>query len=94
MAVNGAVEVAIAGKRSDISFHALEHEVAVHYVRHSCLPGDSMMAGGLIALMKGRQARSGKHRLRAAHTHVRAANNSPSLATQLEKAGQLPSTAI
>jgi uncharacterized protein YyaL (SSP411 family) len=60
MSVNGAVEVAIAGKPGEKSFAELEHEVAVNYVPSLVLAGGTHSAGDRIALLEGREARRGK----------------------------------
>jgi uncharacterized protein YyaL (SSP411 family) len=52
--VNGAVEVAIAGKPGEKSFEALRHEVAIQYVPSLVLAGGTDTTG--IALMEGRAA--------------------------------------
>jgi len=58
MALNGAVEVAIAGSPGDESFMALESEVARHYVPSLVLAGGP--PGGSIALLDGRVSRKGR----------------------------------
>ncbi|HVF39985.1 MAG TPA: thioredoxin domain-containing protein [Gemmatimonadaceae bacterium] len=60
MAVNGAVEVAIAGNPKDRAFKLLEHEVATHYVPSLVLAGGTNDGEVQIALLEGREARSGK----------------------------------
>ena len=94
MAVNGAVEVAIAGKRNDRSFYALEHEVAAHYVPSLVLAGGLDDAGGFIALMKGRQARSGKATAYVCRSYAceEPATTPEVLAVQLEQAGRIQTT--
>ena len=91
MAVNGAVEVAISGKRDDKTFHALEHELATHYVPSLALAGGSDDAGGLIALMEGRQARAGKATAYVCRSYTceEPATTPEVLATQLEHAGRV-----
>jgi uncharacterized protein YyaL (SSP411 family) len=59
MAVYGAVEVAIAGDRSDARFATLEREVAVHYVPSLVLAGGNPDARGPVALLADRVARDG-----------------------------------
>ena len=90
MAVNGAVEVAIAGKKGDKGFRALEQEVAIHYVPSLVLAGGTDDAGGLIALMEGRQARSGKATAYVCRSYAceEPATAPAVLASQLDKAGQ------
>ncbi len=94
MAVNGAVEVAIAGRRDDKEFHALEHEIAVHYVPSLVLAGGRDDAGGLIKLMEGRQARSGKATTYVCRSYAcgEPATTPAALAAQLETAGRLDQT--
>ena len=91
MAVNGAVEVAIAGKRNDKAFHALEHEVAVQYVPSLVLAGGADDAGGLIKLMEDRQARSGKATAYVCRSYAceEPATSPEVLAMQLEQAGRI-----
>ncbi len=94
MAVNGAVEVAITGKRGDKEFGALEHEVAVHYVPSLVLAGGSDDADGLIALLKDRQAGSRKAKAYVCRSYrcEEPATTPEVLAAQLEKAGLVTPT--
>ena len=91
MAVNGAVEVAIAGKRNDKAFLALEHEVSVQYVPSLVLAGGPDDAGGLIKLMEDRQARSGKATAYVCRSYAceEPATSPGVLAMQLEQAGRI-----
>ncbi len=57
MGVNGAVEVAIAGRPGSKSFTALEHEVAVNYVPSLVLAGGSFGESDRIKLLEGRETR-------------------------------------
>lgn len=59
MAVNGAVEVAIAGTPGSRDFRALEHEVSARYVPSLVLAGGQDDSGG-IGLMEGRHVRGGQ----------------------------------
>ena len=89
MAVNGAVEVAIAGVPADKSFRALAHEVSVHYVPSLVLAGGST-AGG-IALMDERKPTGAKATAYVCRSYAcEAPAASPDvLASQLEKAGRI-----
>ena len=91
MAVNGAVEVAIAGKRDDKTFHALEHEVATHYVPSLALAGGTDDSAGLIALMDGRHSPRGKATAYVCRSYAceEPATTPQILATQLEHAGRI-----
>ena len=92
MAVNGAVEVAIAGKPGEKSFAALEHELAVHYVPSLVLAGGS--ATGNIALLEGRGPRGGKATAYVCRFYAcdEPATSASLLASQLEKAGRVETT--
>ena len=59
MTVHGAVEVAIAGDRSDAHFATLEREVAAHYVPSLVLAGGDPETRGPVALLADRVARDG-----------------------------------
>jgi uncharacterized protein len=59
MAVNGAVEVAIAGQPADARFETLEREVAAHYVPSLVLAGGSPENGGRVSLLANRVSRDG-----------------------------------
>jgi len=89
MAVNGAVEVAIAGKPDDKRFAALEREVAAHYVPSLVLAGGEERNSPGIALLKGKPARSGKATAYVcrAYTCDEPVTDAESLGSQLEKAG-------
>jgi len=91
MAVHGAVEVAIAGDRNDRSFKLLEHEVASHYVPSLILAGGDD-AGTGIALMEGREARSGKATAYVCRSYTcdEPATDPAVLANQLEAASRAP----
>jgi len=91
MAVNGAVEVAIAGKPGEASFKSLEHEVALHYVPSLVLAGGVPDAGVRIALLEGREARAGKATAYVCRSYAcgEPATSAAMLADQLEKAGYI-----
>ena len=93
MAVNGAVEVAIAGKPGEKTFAALEHEVASHYVPSLVLAGGSSPADQ-IALLAGREPRSGKATAYVCRSYAceEPATTPAVLASQLEKAGAVATT--
>ena len=93
MAVNGAVEVAIAGKPREKTFAALEHEVARHYVPSLVLAGGNSPADQ-IALLAGREARSGKATAYVCRSYAceEPAATPAILASQLEKAGAVATT--
>jgi uncharacterized protein YyaL (SSP411 family) len=89
MAVNGAVEIAIAGTPGETSFRALEHEVAVHYVPSLILAGGDSADG--IALMEGRAPRDegATAYVCRSYTCDAPATSASVLAAQLEKAGKI-----
>ncbi|HMA19817.1 MAG TPA: thioredoxin domain-containing protein, partial [Gemmatimonadaceae bacterium] len=89
MAVNGAVEVAIAGVPKAKSFEALRHEVATHYVPSLVLAGGA--PGNGIALMEGRLPVNGTATAYVCRSYAcEAPATSPSiLASQLDNAGRL-----
>jgi uncharacterized protein len=91
MAVNGAVEVAIAGVPAEKSFKALAHEVAVHYIPSLVLAGGSS-AGG-IALMEGRGPTGTRATAYVCRSYAceAPATTPAALASQLEKAGRITS---
>src|SRR5688500_10860996 len=91
MAVNGAVEVAIAGDPEDKRFTELERVVAAHYVPSLILAGGKDASGG-ITLLEGRQARRGKATAYVcrAYTCDEPVSDPKQLGTQLEKAGRMP----
>ena len=91
MAVNGAVEVAIAGVPAEKNFKALSHEVAIHYVPSLVLAGGS--PGGGIALMESRATTGTKATAYVCRSYAcEAPASSPGvLASQLEKAGRITS---
>ena len=60
MAVNGAVEVAIAGKPGSDDFTQLEREVAKHYVPALVIAGGDPAKADRIALLRDRPMQSGK----------------------------------
>ena len=92
MAVNGAVEVAIAGVPADKSFKALAHEVASHYVPSLVLAGGSSAAG--VALMEGRTPTGTKATAYVCRSYAceAPATSAELLASQLEKAGRITSS--
>jgi uncharacterized protein YyaL (SSP411 family) len=59
MAVNGAVEVAIAGQPANARFEILESEIAAHYVPSLVLAGGSPESGGRVSLLANRISRDG-----------------------------------
>ena len=89
MAVNGAVEVAIAGVPKTKGFEALRHEVATHYVPSLVLAGGA--PGNGIALMDGRLPVNGTATAYVCRSYsCEAPATSPSmLASQLDNAGRL-----
>ncbi len=91
MAVNGAVEIAIAGRPGDKAFNALQHEVAVHYVPSLILAGGTPEAGSPISLLAGREQRSGKATAYVCRSYScdEPATTPAVLAGQLELAGRL-----
>jgi len=91
MAVNGAVEVAIAGNPKDRSFKALEHEVASHYLPSLVLAGGTDDGEVQIALLEGRKARSGKATAYVCRSYAceTPATEPAVLAAQLKTAGKI-----
>ena len=91
MAVNGAVEVAIAGVPAEKSFKALAHEVAVHYVPSLVLAGGSN--AGAITLLEGRPATGSRATAYVCRSYAcdEPATSAAILAAQLEKAGRITS---
>ena len=89
MAINGAVEVAIAGNRNDRRFRLLEHEVATHYVPSLVLAGGNGEGG--IALMDGRMPRSGEPTAYVCRSYAcdEPATDPAVLARQLDAAGRV-----
>jgi uncharacterized protein YyaL (SSP411 family) len=89
MAVNGAVEVAIAGVPAEKNFKALLHELATHYVPSLVLAGGSEESG--IALMEGRVTARGKATAYVCRSYTceEPATDAGLLASQLENAGRL-----
>ncbi|HEY4956027.1 MAG TPA: hypothetical protein VII02_14190, partial [Gemmatimonadaceae bacterium] len=59
MAVNGAVEVAIAGQPANARFEILESEIAAHYVPSLVLAGGSPESSGRVSLLANRVSRDG-----------------------------------
>ena len=91
MAVNGAVEVAIAGKPGDKSFVALEHEAAVHYVPSLVLAGGLSRKDDRIALLEGKEARKGKATAYVCRSYAceEPATSPQVFASQLQVAGRI-----
>ena len=89
MAVNGAVEVAIAGVPAEKNFKALMHELATHYVPSLVLAGGSEESG--IALMEGRVTARGKATAYVCRSYAceEPAADPQLFASQLENAGRL-----
>jgi len=92
MVTNGAVEVAIAGNRSDAAFRALEAEVASRYVPSLVLAGGIESAG--IALMDGREARNGQPTAYVCRSYAceEPVSEPAALGAQLDKAGRIQPT--
>ena len=90
MAVHGAVEVAIAGGRSDARFGALEREVAAHYVPSLVLAGGDPEARGPVALLADRVARDGVPTAYVCRSYTcdTPVTDADALAGQLENAGR------
>ncbi len=88
MSTNGAVEVAIAGNRSDASFLALERVVADRYIPSLVLAGGK--EGPPVALLDGREARNGKATAYVCRSYAceEPASTPAALAEQLEMAGR------
>lgn len=93
MAVNGAVEVAIAGSSSDSTFKSLSHVVATHYVPSLVLAGGTDSEG--IALMEGRQATKDGATAYVCRSYACEvpATSAAMLASQLAKAGRITAIA-
>ena len=91
MAVNGAVEVALAGKPGDPAFRALEHETATRYVPSLVLAGGLHSSEPRIALLEGRDSSNGKATAYVCRSYAcEAPATSPAvLAGQLENAGRI-----
>jgi len=89
MAINGAVEVAIAGNRNDRRFRLLEQTVATHYVPSLVLAGGN--GDGRIALMDGRMSRSGEPTAYVCRSYAcdEPATDPAVLARQLDAAGRV-----
>jgi uncharacterized protein len=60
MLINGAVELAIVGEPGDAGFEALARVAANHYVPSLVLAGGAPTSDPTIALLEGRDARSGR----------------------------------
>ncbi|MBA3340766.1 MAG: thioredoxin domain-containing protein [Gemmatimonadaceae bacterium] len=91
MAVNGAVQVAIAGDPNDDAFRLLEREVATHYVPSLVLAGGDTDNDVEIALLEGRETRSGKPTAYVCRSYAceEPAMSPEVLAAQLETAGRI-----
>jgi uncharacterized protein YyaL (SSP411 family) len=89
MAVNGAVEVAIAGVPAEKNFKSLLHEIATHYVPSLVLAGGSEESG--IALLEGRTASRGKATAYVCRSYAceEPAVDPALLVSQLENAGRI-----
>ncbi len=89
MAVNGAVEVAIAGVPAEKNFKSLLHEVAIRYVPSLVLAGGSEESG--IALLEGRAATRGKATAYVCRSYAceEPAVDPTVLVSQLENAGRI-----
>jgi hypothetical protein len=88
MAVNGAIEVAIAGIPGSGDFQALVHETAVNYVPSMVLAGGRDTEG--IALMEGRGVTNGAATAYVCRSYAcDEPTSSPAvLAAQLQNAGR------
>jgi uncharacterized protein len=60
MELNGAIQIALMGKRTDPAFLALERVVAEQYVPSLVLAGGEPGDDGLVKLLEGRSLRDGK----------------------------------
>ena len=91
MMVNGAVEVALAGKPGDRNFRALEHEVAMHYVPSLVLAGGLPEGQEAIALLAGREPKGGHATAYVCRSYAcdEPATSPAMLAGQLESAGRI-----
>ena len=89
MAVNGAVEVAIAGLPGTKNFQGLLHEVATRYTPSLVLAGGADTSG--IALMEGRTAPRGGATAYVCRSYAceEPATSPAMLASQLESAGRI-----
>jgi uncharacterized protein YyaL (SSP411 family) len=89
MAVNGAVEVAIAGVPAEKNFRSLLHQVATQYVPSLVLAGGSDESG--VALMRGRTVTRGKATAYVCRSYAceEPASDPQVLASQLENAGRI-----
>ncbi|MEO5588279.1 MAG: thioredoxin domain-containing protein [Gemmatimonadaceae bacterium] len=91
MAVNGAVEVALAGTPGDPAFEALRHEVAIRYVPSLVLAGGG--SDETIALMEGRKTVNGHATAYVCRSYAceAPATDAATLAEQLQRAGIITS---
>jgi uncharacterized protein YyaL (SSP411 family) len=89
MAVNGAVEVAIAGVPAEKTFQALRHEVSTHFIPSLVLAGGSGTNG--IALMEGRSTTKGKAIAYVCRSYAceEPATTPQLLSSQLQNAGRI-----
>jgi uncharacterized protein YyaL (SSP411 family) len=89
MAVNGAVEIAIAGVPAEKNFQALKHEVSVNFVPSLVLAGGSSSNG--IALMHGRSTTKGKAIAYVCRSYAceEPATTPQMLSSQLQNAGRI-----
>jgi uncharacterized protein YyaL (SSP411 family) len=89
MAVNGAVEVAIAGVPAEKTFQALKHEVSTHFIPSLVLAGGSGTNG--IALMEGRSTTKGKAIAYVCRSYAceEPATTPQLLSSQLQNAGRI-----
>jgi uncharacterized protein YyaL (SSP411 family) len=89
MAVNGAVEVAIAGVPAEKNFQALQHEVSTHFIPSLVLAGGSSTNG--IALMEGRSTTKGKAIAYVCRSYAceEPATTPQLLSSQLQNAGRI-----
>ncbi len=91
MAVNGAVEVAIAGNPADTRFKLLEREVAAHYVPSLVLAGGDAESRGRIALLANRVTRDGSPTAYVCRSYAcdEPATDTAELGRQLESAPRI-----
>jgi uncharacterized protein YyaL (SSP411 family) len=89
MAINGAIEVAIAGVPAEKNFKALLHELAMHYVPSLVLAGGAEGSG--VALMEGRTPARGKATAYVCRSYAceEPAADAKLFASQLENASRL-----
>ena len=89
MATNGAVEIAIAGKRNDADFRELERKVAESYVPSLVLAGGEASTG--IGLLEDKQSQNGRATAYVCRSYAceEPVSDPEMLAQQLEHAGRI-----